>query len=680
MTTMSRKSFLQIAASGLAGVAAATGAAGASAAWADEQVAYTPGTYTSQGYSTGFNVITTTVTFDESAITDVVYETLNIDFNDYLLHEEWVEATNDYAQRIAQAGTIEVDGIVGATLVTEALKTGVADCTYQATGGKVDLYGFAQGGPNATKEEVQDVSSWRTAPEPITDELISEFVDCDIVVVGGGVSGVPAAAKATELGAKTVLIDKVENPKPGANWIHSYNDKWYKEAGGELDRAAILTDLMWHANYHADQRLIAQFIDYSGEFMDWYGDLATSTGEIYMFVETHLKDTGGMHLSPLGAHVPIHDGYKPMGPNATGIGYPNAVVRNIAIEQGLDYRVNTAGVQLVTNEAGDVTGLIAQNMVDGSYIKFNVAKGVILCTGGYIADDNMCKDLNPYQEECGYRKSAPSAANTGDGIKMAYWIGADMADLCWWMDGDRGLGTDEANIRFNIGSQPFLRVNCFGQRFCNEDVPYDFGSYAGAMCPDHHWWMIMDANYYEQMTQFDTTICSRMVPAEGAANTTKVPVDKEAVYSSVFTPALATGQGVEAQTWEELIAGMQQIDGRLDADTFMATIERYNELCELGEDLDFAKLPLRLMPLTDGPFYAFWITGSTISNLDGLRVNEKIEVIRKDGSPIKGLYAAGNDQGGFYGISYPWYYGGLNCGRSMTLAYQAAKNAAAREV
>ena len=72
------------------------------------------------------------------------------------------------------------------------------------------------------------------------------------------------------------------------------------------------------------------------------------------------------------------------------------------------------------------------------------------------------------------------------------------------------------------------------------------------------------------------------------------------------------------------------------------------------------------------------MTGSAICNLDGLRINENVEVIDAAGKPIPGLYAAGNDQGGFYGMSYPWYYAGLNCGRTVTFARLAAKHAAHR--
>jgi hypothetical protein len=477
-----------------------------------------------------------------------------------------------------------------------------------------------------------------------------------------------------EAGAKTVLLEKFDVPPGGANWIGAVNSKLTKEAGVKLNRTEIITDLMWHSNYHADQRLINLWYDYSGEMMDWYMDRFTKTGTMTCVLEKDLKDTGKMHISPMVAHVPVEGQYKEMGPNKSSIMTAHNIIRNEAINKGLDYRTGTTAVQLVTDGEKNVTGVIAKDK-NGKYIKFNTKKGVILCTGGYINNPDMRKDLNPYQEACGFPKGEAAPGSTGDGLAMGTWIGADMAELHWWMDGDRGLGTRDKNIRFFCGSQPFLRTDCFGNRFCNEDVPYDFGSYAGAMNPDHYWWMIMDANYYEQMTQFATTICSRIVPKKGAANTQKVPQNKEELIKTILKPALATGFACEAATPDELITKMKAIDSRINGDTFKATIDRYNKLCDQGEDLDFGKLPLRMMPLRQAPYYAFWITGSTIATLDGLRVNTNLQVIRPNGSIVKGLYAAGNDQGGFYGMSYPWYYGGLNCGRGMTFARLAAKHA-----
>ena len=110
-----------------------------------------------------------------------------------------------------------------------------------------------------------------------------------------------------------------------------------------------------------------------------------------------------------------------------------------------------------------------------------------------------------------------------------------------------------------------------------------------------------------------------------------------------------------------------------------ATVERYNELCAKGVDEDFGKMGSRLVGIAEPPFYAMHMIAGAhgLAALDGLRVNTNLEVLDPDGAAIKGLYAVGNDQGGFYGMSYPWYYGGLHAGKNVTFARLAVKHALA---
>lgn len=512
---------------------------------------------------------------------------------------------------------------------------------------------------------------WANAPEPIAESDINETFETDFLIVGAGVAGTVAAAHAIELGMKTIVIDARDDLSKGPNWAGMCNSKKMLDAGITLDRDEIINDLMWHANYRADQRLIQLWFDKSGTIMDWFTDIAESTGTVEIAIETHTKDTGGRHVSPAIAHVPVDAPFLELGPNEGGMWKANEVVLNDAIEKGLDLRYKTKGEQLVTDENGKVTGVIAST--ENGYTRFNASKGVLLATGGYINNEQMRNDLNPDQEKTTLVAGTSVAWYNGEGIKMGIWAGADLSDMHWWMDSDRGF---RDGTKFLPGSQPWLRVDCYGNRFCNEDVPYDFGAYTGSLCPGHRWWQIFDNNYWEQVDQFDTTVCSRLFPRKGAINYQHVPQSAEEFYEKYITKGLEKGDLVTADTLDELIEQMHTIDERVDADTFKATIERYNELAAKGEDEDFGKLPRRLLPIEQGPFYAVWLGGASICNLDGLRINEKIEVLNKNGEVVPGLYAAGNDAGGFYGMSYPWYYGGLNVGFAMTFGYLAAESAA----
>lgn len=513
-------------------------------------------------------------------------------------------------------------------------------------------------------------SSWRDAPAPIDESEITSTVEVDLVVVGAGVGGITAALTGVEEGARVLLLEKDEGMAAGSHWIGAVNTKYYLDEGITYDRAAIVNDLMWHASYRADQRLIQLWYDNSAEAVEWYLDRCTSDGTMSVMVELDQKDTGGAHMSPSTAHVPILGTPTKMGPNESGLHYSNRVLLDMAIANGLDYRDHTRALQLTQDENGRVTGLIAEGA--NGYIKCVASKGVILCTGGYIANDEMREDLNPGQNASSMAAAPVAPGCTGDGIQMAYWAGAALSDVHWWMDSDRGILTGG---NWRPGSQPWLKLDCFGNRFCNEDAPYDYGAYAGSLCPGHVWWNVFDDNYWEAMESYGTTICSRMYPKAGAVNSELVMHSKEEFYNEYIGPNIERGVMIEAATLDELAEIMKAQDDRLDMAQFKSSIERYNELCHKGVDEDFGKLARRMKAVEIGPFYAIQLTGSSICTLDGVRINEQINAIDENGYPIEGLYLAGNDQGGFYGMSYPWYYGGLNCGRTVTFARLAAKNA-----
>ena len=443
------------------------------------------------------------------------------------------------------------------------------------------------------------------------------------------------------------------------------------EAGCTWDRATIVNDLMWHALYRADQRLIQLWFDKSGEMMDWYTDHLNQDGSVTVMIETAQKETGGLHMSPPTAHVPVLGQWTVMGPNETGINYAGEVLLGQAIEQGLDYREGYAGKELIQDEAGRVIGLYAKN-AEGGVVRVNASKGVILCTGGYVGNIEMARQLNPIQFET---SSLSGMGNPGDGIKMGVWAGAGFSDLHWWMDNDRGIPMGGI---WRPGSQPWLRTDVYGNRFCNEDVPYDFGVYAGSLNPDHLWWDIYDDNFWYDLEQFGTTICSRMFPVEGAINSEQVMHSKEEFYDHYMAPNIEKGAMVVADSIEELAEVMAGLDPRINVEILKATIDRYNELCEKGVDEDFGKLAFRMQPVNQPPYYAILQRGVSICNLDGLRVNTDCQCIDDQGLPIAGLYAAGNDAGGFFGMSYPWYYGGICCGKAITFARIAAKHAAAQ--
>ncbi|MBR2834488.1 MAG: FAD-binding protein [Coriobacteriales bacterium] len=515
------------------------------------------------------------------------------------------------------------------------------------------------------------IPDWKIPPADIDPSEIISVEDFDLVIVGAGITGVPAALTAVQEGAKTVLLERNDTyfaTPMGPNWFGGINSKAQQALGLEFNRADITNDLFYYSCGFADQRLINLWYDRSGEAMDWFTSVVTADGTLGIAIETDNKDTQGKHMSPPISHVPYIEPYNELGPNTVGSGVCWQSLVDQAVELGLDIRYLTPAVRLVL-EDGAVTGVIAKNP-DGEYVQFNASKGVILCTGGYLANEamknDMCRGILNMVEGIGMFGS-------GDGISMAVWAGADYDRLGCTMTMDRATQTGNG---WNPGSQPFLRVNCFGERFVNEDGPYDFISNAAYKCPGSHWWTIFDANYWEDMTRFHTTICSRTVPVKGAVvNSFYVPQDAEEFEAMWITPFLETGEMVTADSIDGLFAVMKEQDPQMDSDTLKATIDRYNELTDLGVDEDFGKYAIRLSHIGTPPFYAIKMYPFPLITINGLRVNTNIQVLRPDGSVIKGLYAAGTDQGGFYGMTYPWYYGGIHCGKAVTFGRLAVLNA-----
>ena len=515
-------------------------------------------------------------------------------------------------------------------------------------------------------------ASWEIAPPPIPDSQIKETFSTDVVVVGAGAGGMVAAVSAAEAGAKTVLLEKAAQSTKSPLWMAAINSSLQKKLGIKIDRNEAVQEICRYGGHLVDQRLVNLWADKSGEVLDWFMPIMKAAGYEVM-LETDLKK--GFYKSYAVGHIVIKPPKQDIGTNNDfGSALYMPVLENKAKELGVDIRYNTPLVQLVRQEKGRVTGVIAKN-AKGEYIRVDAKKGVILCTGGYGRNVEMMDKLCPTAQYNSFNITPPG--NTGDGIKAALWVGASLDPIHALMVFDRGLVGNDGKIGppwtgsyFRAGSQPFLRVNVRGERFANEDLPYDYIWDAAVMQPEHVWWMVWDDNWREDITRFHTTICSRLVPhpeAPPREGLDKIAKDIETLVGS--------GQIKKANTIDELAQKMG-----VPAETFRATVARYNELAKKGKDEDFGKLAFRLSTIEKVPFYAAKLSGTILCNLNGLRVNTKLQVLDTDMNPIPGLYAAGNDSGSFFAYNYPQMFAGLALGRTTTFARLAALNAAGEKV
>ena len=519
--------------------------------------------------------------------------------------------------------------------------------------------------------------SWRDKPE--MPKTIDETIDVDIVVVGAGNGGLPAATTAAQEGAKVLVFEKGGAIAAAREAIGALNSSLAP------DHHEDVPTLLNHANMtqsgDANMLLYKTWAEKSGEMIEWMEATLGPKGMLFPF-EWHCPDDAHAYY-PAMCYNPCLDEYNPEGPNYGAYMHLEVMADIFQNELGGEIRFLTPVQQLVQDDSGKVTGVVAIDN-DGKGIQANASKGVIVCTGGYGANDEMLQDLCPGNTDwCALRDSN---TETGDGIRMALWAGAELeaggAAMIWnraiLPDGFEFDGSYTGGDIFLPGSQPFLHVNINGERFMNEDQCYPMSYAGGANQPGHYSWIVWDGNYWEDIVQFDTCGCSRLAPAPAGTAFNADVYDCEAITPEHLdefwlNPRIENGSLKKCDTLEELADAMG-FDAEKKA-TFLATVERYNELAEAGEDVDFGKPAYRLSDVSQAPFYAARIGGELLVTIHGVITNANSQPLRKDGSVIEGLYVCGNDQGGFYPHNYPSNFTGMNAGRTATFGRIAAKHA-----
>ena len=683
MNKISRKGFLKIAAAAamsgvtagaLAACNAASGststAASGSAAASGATGTYIPGTYegTAEGISSTVKV---TMTFSDSAVTDVVVDTSGETAS------IGAAAADELRDQLLAAGSTEIDGVSGSTITSEAVMKAAKSCYAQAKGEAV---------VSSVQLPTGDENDWLGTEPDIDEAAITETVDTDILIVGAGNGGMFAAAYAAANGLNFRIIEQNGNVQDTRHWYGAIDSAAAKAAGEEpFDRAKLLSEISRYASGKCDQRVVKTWINESAamhDFMrsileDKYGWVCdfTSGSEAAWPAENAEHNTD--YLFPVEEHNYM------ASERESGLARNELLLQYIQeLGYGVDFKTSLA--KLEKNAEGRITGIIAQNMDDDHFIRYNAAKGVLLACGGYAGNPYMMQQLDPLGTSvttaCSY-----SPADKGYGIRAAVWAGANLDKEAAPMLFDRGIvapGVDAGYVdsesafggkafpgeirQFNPGTQPFLKVNRNGERFANESCPYNDIVYAAAHQPGRVYAQISDANMLEDAKRFHTIGCSA-----GTRKNTMEGLEK------TFASAEEKGCFFRADTIEEL-ADKMGFTG--DAkDTFLATVERYNELYDKQNDEDFGKPAYRLSAIRTAPFYGYWLGASLLTTEQGIAINEKGQALDTNNQPMAGLYITGDMSGSFFANNYPCLMAGVAMGRTLTFAMKAVKQMAGLE-
>ena len=531
-----------------------------------------------------------------------------------------------------------------------------------------------------------EVAGSRCELQQITPDRTAEY---DIVVVGAGASGVPAAGFAAEAGARVALLQKEPNVVSQGNCGSAIIRSRSTEAG--------IAKWIHHTNslcdWRADTGQLRAYAEHSEEAMIWFLNRAGLTSE------TEYGDGSKVDSNTESAKL-LNDGDKLcafrstsgdftglwqdrgssydygddhcyfwapwIGPKPLNVG--NAlrnVVDNVS-KAHPNFKVfySTPAVQLVT-ENGRVTGVIGRNAA-GEYVQFLAKKAVILATGDYTNNPAMvarwCPDIAAFDKK--------QFGKTGDGHILAISAGAQMENL-----GHTKMMHDfDSALMFE---EPFLYLNMEGKRFTNEYTGFVYmgnllkfqPSYKGSMLDADHkdgskgWYCtIYDSDYVNWPND---EFVDGMVP----------PV----VMEKFIPGAVENPQGVfrnlidlhRCDTLEELAAELD-----LPCDAMLESVARYNALCEQGCDTDFGKPAKYLHKISKPPFWGARKHIRVSAGCSGVRINANGQALDGTGAAIPGLYCVGNLGGPFYGgADYPFHQTGLSLGRCYTFGMIAAKHA-----
>ncbi|MBR2570796.1 MAG: flavocytochrome c [Clostridia bacterium] len=515
-------------------------------------------------------------------------------------------------QRIADEQSLAVDVITGASITSRAILRAAEDALAESG---LDL--------DALKAE-------KEAAEPQDTEYA-----CDVVVVGGGGSGLASAISAQQSGANVIVMEKldilggstnvsegalnaVDPVRQGAQGIEDSVGKFVKqtyEGGHGVGDLELITYLCMNSMD------AVEWLESIGvEFKD---EIGTATGALWQ--RSHYTTT------------------------PSGNSYIRVFEKYIAENEGITVLNGTTATE-ITTEDGKVTGVIG-TAKDGSTVTVK-ANSVILATGGFGANKDLLAEYNTgvwaHVDVTSLGCTNIRLSATGAGIEMARAVGADvtgMSDIQIHPCGTPGTGLME-NIRTSGRNRIF--VNVYGDRFVNEGAARDTLAQAIFDQDEQTYWIVVNAVRYPARDWVD---------ANGAT----------------IENMVAQGSVVEADTLEELAEKIGADPAKLTA-----SVENYNAIVrgELEDPLGFVANNKADVEMTEGPWYACRKVPTVHHTMGGLKINAKTEVLNTEGTVIPNLFACGEVTGGIHGSNR---LGGNAIADCMTFGKLAGEMAAANK-
>ena len=474
-----------------------------------------------------------------------------------------------------------------------------------------------------------DLNHPQVPPEP--HELVE--LDCDVLVLGGGGSGLVAAARAScQTGLKVALVEKQQKLGGGA-WYAAdfkmFNSRWQKERGYPDVLEESLVKAMDDTYWRLSPQLARSCYEATGRFFDWLCD----TGED---VESNFVEGTYIFDGPNGPKVPVFAKQRHGAQGGTGKYVCDRMVE-LCEQQGVMILNGTEAIELFT-EHGKVTGALCR---DGGGLVRVTCRTCVLATGSWIENQQVLERVDPkFAAMEKVRSAHRSPAYTGDGLKLAAQAGAqiDWDSLCLRLMGPLFMPADNtpyAAFGAMVFDPSLVHVNERGERWFNEQYGARRGFFNQAIPLRDQPHGISFALYNRDCVEAAIERAKRGGGQHGPFPLPPIPENWEeeleqarGEYGFAF---------FKADTVEELA---EQIG--LEPRKLAATVERYNQMCDAGSDTDFFKSAEGLVALRRGPFYALRCSMATDGAFGGVPVDDGLRARAADGGVVENLYVTGD--------------------------------------
>lgn len=453
-----------------------------------------------------------------------------------------------------------------------------------------------------------------------------QVLSCDIVVVGGGGSGLSAAVRAAQLGAKVIVVEKLDAFGGNSNLaggLLATNSSFHQAAGLPDKREEYVKMNLQKHGYTLNGDLIRRYIGNAGKLYDWLAEMGFDTENTRYLMDAVVTLKKRTDPGPLN--------HPSFGPGNTG----TSIVQLLA-KQLQDMHVNclmSTKVRKLLGDASGVTGVLA----DGQDASYRIeAKAVILASGGFGANPELLKRFLPlYFSSDNYFSHYCLSSTTGDGIPMAEEIGAEVGK-------NISVGLEAMNHVPGTYSMQLLSkcasgiiVNGHGKRFLAEDDTSN-AALVMDMQPQGIGYFLFTEERKEPLFQ---EVLSK------AWFDDRKPTLEE--YLDDIRREVAEGKILFGGTLAELAGEIG-----CEPEALAATVAEYEEFCRKKHDDAFYKSPEYLLPLGHGPWYAVKLYRKFDVTMGGVSVNENIQTLTPEQQPIPGLYATGDVASGWMGTEY----------------------------